>query len=369
MLVNHESFLVIYASRTSLRPVFGPTRMPQPPAEMLGKLADGSPFSLEEMAEIMDAIMRGEWESPQTAMLLTGLHFRGETAAELAGAARAMRRHMIGLSTRQPGVVDTCGTGGDGARTFNISTAAAIVAAAAGIPVAKHGNRAITSRSGSADVLAQLGVNIEATPVQVNRCLDELGIGFCFAPALHPAMKQVAAIRRRLGFPTLFNLLGPLCNPAGAPFQLLGVGRAELRPLLAKALAMLTCTRAIVVHGEDGLDEVTLAGTTHVTEVTPGACRDFTWTPDDFGLPRGPLDSLRIDGPEQSAAMITRVLAGEPGPARDIVILNAAAALWVTGMDASEMHCAQRAAAAIDSGTAQSLLRKLAQLSHTATAP
>ena len=189
--------------------------------------------------------------------MLTSLRAKGETVAEVAGAAAALRQHMTPIRTRRSGVLDTCGTGGDGSGTFNISTAAALVTAAAGVPVAKHGNRAITSRTGSADVLAALGVNIEVEVAHVEQCLDELGICFCFAPLLHQSMKQVGPVRKQLGVPTLFNLLGPLSNPARAQFHLLGVGRAELRPLLAEALALLGVERALVVHGEDGLDEVT----------------------------------------------------------------------------------------------------------------
>ena len=207
--------------------------------------------------------------------------------AEVAGAAAAMRQRMTPIRSSRPDLIDTCGTGGDGSKTFNISTAAALVAAAAGVPVAKHGNRGITSRSGSADVLAALGVNIEADVACVEACLDELGICFCFAPLLHAAMKHVAPIRKQLGTPTIFNILGPLVNPASAPFQLLGVGRPELQPLLAEALLQLGVGRVLVVHGSDGLDEVTLGGVTNVIEAGGGRLQKFAWTPADFGSRSG----------------------------------------------------------------------------------
>jgi anthranilate phosphoribosyltransferase len=232
------------------------------------------------------------------------------------------------------------------------------------VPVAKHGNRGITSRSGSADALAALGVNIAAGVPQVEACLEELGICFCFAPLLHPAMKRVAEVRRQLAVPTIFNLLGPLSNPAGAPFQVVGVGRADLRPLVAEALSLLGTRRAIVVQGEDGLDEVTLAGPTRVSEVAGGAPRNFTWTPADFGLSPAALDPLRVSGPQESAAMIQKVLAGGAGPARDTVVLNAAAALWTAGKADAPRAAARLAAEAIDSGAAARTLARLAELSH-----
>src|SRR5262245_43141872 len=235
-------------------------------APTLGRLAAGENLSLDEMSAAIDAVMEGRCAAEQIGLLLTGLRLKGETVEEVAGAALAMRRHMTPIRSSREGIVDTCGTGGDRSATFNISTAAALVTAAAGVPVAKHGNRRVTSRTGSADVLQQLGVNIEASVGVVEKCLDELGICFCFAPLLHPAMKQVAEVRRQLGVPTIFNLLGPLTNPASAPFQVIGVGRPELRALLAEALDMLGTRRAIVVRGDDGLDEVTLAGPTQVCE-------------------------------------------------------------------------------------------------------
>lgn len=330
----------------------------------LGRLAAGENLSLDEMSQTIDLVMQGRLSEGEMGLLLTALRAKGETCQEVAGAAAALRRNMTPIRTRQTELVDTCGTGGDGSRTFNISTAAALVVAAAGVPVAKHGNRGITSKTGSADALAALGVNVSASVDVVERCLDELGICFCFAPLLHPSMKQVAEVRKKLGVPTIFNLLGPLSNPAGAPFQVLGVGRAELRPLLAEALLLLGTRHAIVVQGEDGLDEVTLAGPTRVTEVVDGGLRNFSWTPSDFGLEPASLESLLVDSPAESAAVIRQVLSGTPGPARDIVVLNAAAALWTAGKAASPRQAAERAADAIDSGAAARLLTRLVELSN-----
>jgi anthranilate phosphoribosyltransferase len=335
-------------------------------ASLLGHVAGGGNLSFEEMAAAFDAIMRGQWTDEQIGLLLTALAAKGETVDEIAGAADAMRRHMTPIRSRHPEVLDTCGTGGGDSRMFNVSTTAAIVAAAAGVPVAKHGNRSITSRSGSADVLTELGVNINASTSQMEACLDELGLCFCFAPVAHPAMKHVAAVRKKLGIRTIFNILGPLANPAGACYQLLGAGRPELRPLLAGALQRLGTKRSFIVSGEDGLGDVTLAGSTNVTEVAEGRMREFTWRPEDFGIARHSLDSLLIDTPAASAVMIRKVLAREPGPARDIVILNAAAALLAAGRASEPQSAAAIAADAIDSGAAEQLLLRLAERSHQA---
>jgi anthranilate phosphoribosyltransferase len=261
-------------------------------------------------------------------------------------------------------VIDTCGTGGDASGTFNVSTAAAIVAAAAGVPVAKHGNRSVTSKSGSADVLAGLGVNIAASVAQVERCLEELGICFCFAPLMHPAMKNVAAVRKELGIRTIFNLLGPLANPAGADYQLLGVGRPETRSMIASALRVLGTKRSFVVSGADGLGEVTLADATRVTEVSADAMREFTWLPEDFGIARAPLDAISIAGPAESVALVKEVLGGKQGPARDIVLLNAAAGLHLVGRAQSLSEAVELAREALDSGSARRLLADLVRVSH-----
>jgi anthranilate phosphoribosyltransferase len=333
-------------------------------AAVLGRLSAGESLTIDEMSAAIDLVMRGEVLDEQIAALLTALRIKGETVEEIAGAAAAMRRHMRRIGTDRTGLLDTCGTGGDGSRTFNISTAAAFVAAAAGVPVAKHGNRAASSRSGSADVLSALGVNVDADLPRVERCLDQLGICFCFALLFHPAMKQVADVRKRLGVPTIFNLLGPLSNPAGASFQLLGVGKPHLRNILAEALRLLGTERAVVVCGDDGLDEVTIAAPTRVTETAAGELRELVWRPEDFGLRQSSLEALTVDGPAESAAMIRSVLSGNKGPARDIVVANAAAALWTARKSDSLETCAQLAATAIDSGAALTLLERLITLTN-----
>jgi anthranilate phosphoribosyltransferase len=318
-------------------------------------------LSQEAMDAVMGQIMDGACEEEHVARLLAALHKKGETVAEVAGAATAMRRRMTPIRSSRPDLIDTCGTGGDGSKTFNISTAAALVTAAAGVPVAKHGNRAATSSSGSADVLAALGVNIDADVACVEACLEELGICFCFAPLLHAAMKNVSAVRKRLGTPTIFNILGPLVNPASAPFQLLGVGRPSLQPLLAETLLLLDVRRALVVHGADGLDEVTLGGPTVVVEAAGGRLRRFEWEPADFGLKTAWQSTMLVSGPEESAQLISEILAGRPGPPRDIVVANAAAALWTAGRAVSPKQCAKEAGEAIDSGAARHLLARLVE--------
>ncbi len=326
----------------------------------------GRDLPMEQSAAVMGLIMEGRCEEEEIARFLAALHRKGETVAEIAGAATALRQHMTPIRTRRTDVLDTCGTGGDGSATFNISTAAALVAAAAGVAVAKHGNRAATSRSGSANVLAELGVGVEAGVACVEACLEELGVCFCFAPLLHRAMKHVSPVRKKLGTPTIFNILGPLANPAAAPLQLLGVGRIELQPLLAEALALLGSRRTLVVHGSDGLDEVTLSGPTRVVEVSEGRLREFFWTPADFGLPVADMAGMQVAGPAESAAVIRNILAGRPGPPRDIVVANAAAALWTAGKHGVPEECARLAAHAIDSGAASDLLARLAARTHAA---
>ncbi|MEX0817952.1 MAG: anthranilate phosphoribosyltransferase [Pirellulaceae bacterium] len=330
----------------------------------IGRVSGGQDLDMDEMDAVIHSMMDGDWSDDEIGLFLNALRLKGETPEEIAGAARAMRQHMTPIRTKRTDFIDTCGTGGDGSGTFNISTAAAIVTAAAGVPVAKHGNRSMTSKTGSADVLAELGVNIEASVATVERCLDEVGICFCFAPQLHASMRHVSAARRKLGVPTIFNMLGPLCNPASAPFQLLGVGRPHLRELLSRALLLLGAKRAVVVCGEDGLDEVTLSGTTEVSEVAGQSLREMTWCPADFGLRESGTESMQVDNPQASAAMIREILSGQPGAARDIVVMNAAAALWTAGVDASLAACAAKTAEAIDSGAAAGLLAKLAEASR-----
>jgi anthranilate phosphoribosyltransferase len=331
---------------------------------LLGQVSAGENLSGEEMTAAMDAIMSGSCDEAHVGLFLTALSAKGETAEEVAGAARSMRTHMTPIQHRYERLLDTCGTGGGGSDLFNVSTTAAIVIAAAGVPVAKHGNRSVTSCSGSADVLAELGVNIGAGVPQVERCLDKLGICFCFAPLMHPAMRHVSAVRAKLGVRTIFNILGPLSNPAGASHQLLGAGRPELRPLLASALKLLGVQRAWVVSGEDGLGEMTIGGLTYATEVNGLQQAERAYQPEQFGLERAPLDSLRVSGPAQSAELVRRVLAGKRGVARDIVILNAAAGLMMFDASRSAEQSAKAAAEAINSGAANDLLHRLAELSR-----
>lgn len=333
-------------------------------ATILGRLSAGEDLSLEEMRETINTIMAGQVQQSDIAVLLTALAHKGETIDEVAGAALALREHMTPIRSSRTNIVDTCGTGGGGSKTFNVSTTAALVAAAAGATVAKHGNRSVTSRTGSADVLAELGVNIEATISQVEACLDELGVCFCFAPLMHPSMKHVGAVRKKLGIRTIFNVLGPLANPAGATRQVLGAGLPELRPLLAGAMQRLGTERTLVVCGEDGLGDVTVAGETMVSEVLSETIDEYRWTPEDFGLERSATTGLEVESPAHSAAVIRKILKGLPGAARDIVVLNAAAALLAADVAATPKEGAQRAAEAIDSGAASDLLAKLAERSH-----
>ena len=305
------------------------------------------------------AVMDGQCTEVDIAALLTALRATGETVDQVAGVASVMRQRATRIPTTRTGLLDTCGTGGDRLHTFNISTATAIVAAAAGVPVAKHGNRSVSSSSGSADVLEALGVNVQLTPLQVGECIDRVGIGFCFAPLLHSAMKHVGAVRKQLGFRTIFNLLGPLTNPAGADFQLLGANRRHFAAMLAAALQQLQTRHAFVVCGNDELDEVSLWGTTVVFEVTPMAVQATHWTAASFGLPECRVDDLKVSNASESAARIRSILAGERGPARNIVVANAAAALLVAGHASSPVAGAEQAAAAIDSGKARAVLELL----------
>ncbi len=349
--------------------------------EILGRLSAGEDLAMDEMAQTIESIMQGQCDDGEIGLLLTALRAKGETAAEVAGAATAMRKVMVPVKSDSHDLLDTCGTGGDASGTFNISTAAAIVTAAAGIKVAKHGNRSITSKTGSADVLEALGVNVDAEVPVIEKCLEEVGIGFCFAPRMHPAMKHVAPVRRQLGFPTIFNLLGPLCNPAGAPYQLLGVGRPEVRSMLAEALALLGTERSVIVCGADGLDEVTLTGPTNVIEVgtsvvggspigtsgngeREGTKKEYEWTPSDFGLSVTDLTDIQVEDAAESAAMIRTALSGEPGTARDIVVANAAAGIWTAGKTDSLTAATVQAAEAIDSGAANDTLARWAELSR-----
>jgi anthranilate phosphoribosyltransferase len=328
-------------------------------AETLTALIGRRDLTEDAMRVVMQDVMAGRCGEAETAALLVALRMKGETAAELAAAAAVLREHMVRLDTGRPDVLDTCGTGGDGSGTFNVSTAVALVAAGAGVPVVKHGNRAVSSRSGSADVLAALGVAVEGDAAWARACLNEAGLAFCFAPHFHPALRHVAPVRRRLQVRTLFNCLGPLANPAGAAYQLLGVGRPEWLDPLAGALARLGTRRAVLVCSRDGLDEVSLSAPTQVREVRGGRVAAWEWAPADFGLEPCALADLRADGPEESAAVIRGVLDGHVGPARRMVLANASAALLVAERVGSPGEGVARAAEAIDGGRARQVLERL----------
>ena len=333
--------------------------------EFLSLTRTNQDLSPDQMQQAITWMLAGMVPDEQIGQLLLALREKGESVSELVGAVRAMRIMMTPIRTNRVGLLDTCGTGGDGARTFNISTATAIVAAAAGVSVAKHGNRKITSATGSADVLSELGVKIDANREVVESCLNDLGICFCFAPQLHPAMKHVATIRRSLAVPTLFNYLGPLCNPAGASYQIIGVVKKDLQTKMAAALVHLPIESAIVVRGEDGMDEVSLSADTQVLHIQRSILTQTTWTPQSFGLTKINVDDLQVDGPKESASAIVAILSGEQGPKRDIVLANTSAALWVSGVTHSLIDGVARAKKAIDSGKASAILKSLAERSHS----
>jgi len=332
-------------------------------AVCLGAVIERRHLDPAVMSAFMKALVTGRCGEAEAAALLIALRMKGETADEVAAAAGVLREHMVRLETGRDGVLDTSGTGGDGSGTFNISTATALVVAGAGVPVVKHGNRAVSSHSGSADVLEELGVAIAGDAHWPRRCLDAAGMAFCFAPHFHPALKHVAALRRRLGVRTLLNCLGPLANPAGAAYQLIGVGRSDLLDPLAGALARLGTRRALLVWGKDGLDEVTLSGPTLVREVQRGTVTSHEWTPRDFGLEACSLADLRAADARASAATVRAVLAGEDGPARRVVLANAAAALLAAERVTTLAEGVSRAAEALDSGRARRVLDCLRQLS------
>jgi anthranilate phosphoribosyltransferase len=328
--------------------------------EAIAKVVEGQDLTEAETAAVLGEIMAGEASPVLIASLLTALRMKGETPAELVGAARALRERVVRITPRCTDLVDTCGTGGGGLRTFNISTAAAFVVAGAGVPVAKHGNRGMTSACGSADVLEALGVQIAIPPERVAACIDDVGIGFMFAQAHHPAMKHAAPVRRELGFRTLFNLVAPLTNPAGATAQVVGVFRPEFTELLAEALGRLDCRRAFVVHGLDGLDEFSTLGVTRVSELRDGLVTTYELRPEEVGLTPVPAAALaEAADPAGNAALVREVLEGTPGPRREIVLLNAAAALVAAGVAADLRDGMARAAESIDAGHAAARLREL----------
>jgi anthranilate phosphoribosyltransferase len=343
--------------------------------EAVRALVDRRDLSRIEAAAAMEAIMTGAATNAQIAAFLTALRMKGETVEELIGFAQVMRQKVVRIRTRADEVaaltgtdremlIDTCGTGGDATGTFNVSTATAFVVAGAGLKVAKHGNRSVSSLCGSADVVEALGINLELTPQKVGRCVDEVGIGFLYAPLLHTAMKHVMPARREMGVRTVFNMLGPLTNPAGANAQVIGVYTATLTEPLARVLAELGTIRAFVVHGSDNLDEISNTGESRVSEVREGLVRTFTVRPEDFGMPRATIKDLQGGDREQNAQIIRGILQGEPGPRRDIVLMNAAAAL-VAGARARDLkEGVALAAQAIDSGGAARKLEDLVGLSR-----
>ena len=334
--------------------------------EAIQALIAGRSLSMDEAALVMEEIMNGEATPAQFGSFVTALRLKGETVDEIIGLAKTMRANAIPVTTSEP-VVDTCGTGGDGVGTFNISTAAAFVAAGAGLKVAKHGNRAMSSQCGSADILEALGVRIDLNAQQVKRCLDEVGIGFMFAPLFHPAMKYAAAPRREIGIRTVFNILGPLTNPAGARTQVIGVADSSLVKKLALALQGLGCHHALVVHGEDGLDEITITGKTQVCELKDGHLESYTISPEDLGLSRAELNDLRGGTVSENAALLCSILAGAPGPQRDVVLMNAAAVLLAGDRVATLEPGVAIAREVIDSGHARSKLEQLIEFSQNLT--
>jgi len=331
--------------------------------EVIRTLVAGRGLSREAAAAAMTAIMEGETTLAQTAAFITALAMKGETVDEITGCAEVMRAKATRVRADEP-LVDTCGTGGDRSGTFNISTAAALVAAGAGVRVAKHGNRAASSHSGSADVLAELGVNLDADVPAVERCIAEANIGFMFAPHMHAAMKHAMPARRDIGIRTVFNILGPLTNPAGARNQVLGVFDARMLEVMAGVLEALGSRRVYVVRGEDGLDEITTTAETSVAELRDGGITTYRVKPEDFGIARASPDALTVDSAAESAEVIRSVLRGDPGPARDIVLLNAAAAVAAAGAADDLAGGLERAAESTDSGAASAALEKLVRISN-----
>ncbi|MBX9267925.1 anthranilate phosphoribosyltransferase [Chromobacterium violaceum] len=335
------------------------------PQAALNRLIDGNELFYDEMLALMRQIMRGELSPAQTAAILIGLRVKVESVSEIAAAATVMREFatQVPVSDRRH-LVDTCGTGGDKSHTFNISTTSAFVAAAAGARVAKHGGRSVSSSSGSADVLELLGVNLQLTPEQVGQCLDEIGLGFMFAPNHHSAMKHVAPIRKELGARTIFNILGPLTNPAAADHQLMGVFHPDLVGIQSRVLKMLGSRHVMIVHGCDGLDELTLSGPSMVAELKNGEILEYELEPGEFGFPLCELKDLRADTAAQSRDRLLAVLDGQPGPARDIVLLNAGAAIYTADIAPSLADGVTMAREALDSGKAKQKLQQLIALSR-----
>lgn len=331
--------------------------------EAISKVVERRNLEAREAEEVMGEIMVGEATPTQIAAFITALRMKGETPEEIAGCARAMRSHAIRVPIEGDELMDTCGTGGDGAHTFNISTLTALVVAAAGVKVAKHGNRSVSSRCGSADLMEALGVRIDLGPEEVSRCIKEVNIGFLFAPKFHPAMKHAAAPRREIGIRTIFNILGPLTNPAGASVQLLGVFDPQLTEIIARVLQLLGCRRAFVVHG-NGLDELSTTGVNKVVELNEARIHSYSLDPTSLGLPRARLEELRAEGLEDNVRIAESVLSGERSPWRDVVVLNAAAALAIAGKASDIASGLELASAILDRGEAGRKLEELKEFSN-----
>lgn len=327
---------------------------------VLRRLCNREDLSYDDMQELVRSIMGGMLTPAQIAAALVALHMKGESVTEITAAAQVIRNLSAKVKVHDVDhLIDTCGTGGDGAQTFNISTACALVAAAAGARVAKHGGRSVSSTCGSADILEKLGVNVNFTPQQVARCVQEIGVGFMFAPNHHSAMKNAAPVRRELGVRTLFNLLGPLTNPAGAQSQVMGVSQRELTGKLARVLQQLGSSHVLVVHGADGLDEISISGPTYVAELKNGNVIEYMVRPEDFGLRSAPLDSIRVVNADEARTILLSVLDNHPSAARDIVQLNAGAAIYVAGLAASLQEGVKKAGEVIASGAAKKKLDEL----------
>ena len=330
----------------------------------ISQIVEGTDLSEEEASCAMEEIMEGEATPAQIAAFMVALRMKGETIAEITGCAKAMRMHANCIATFTPFTVDTCGTGGDGGKTFNVSTTAAFVVAGAGVAVAKHGNRSVSSRCGSADLLRALGIEVELERERAEECLREVGICFLFAPLFHPAMKHALGPRREIGIRTVFNILGPLTNPARVKAQLLGVFHPDLTEKLAFVLGKMGSDHALVVHGTDGLDELSTVAPTRISEWKGGQVRTFMLDPTGLGIPRATMEDLAGGGPEENAGFTLKVLAGEKGPRRDIVLLNASAALFVAGRAKDFKDGIELAAISIDSGAAREKLRGLRDVSR-----
>ena len=332
--------------------------------QIINQLVDGKDLTEETAQEVMQKIMSGQVTDAQIVAFLIALRLKGETTEEIIGCANAMRDKANKICPVAENLVDTCGTGGDQPGTFNISTVSALVTAGASVPVAKHGNKAVSSKCGSADILEALGVNIKLEPKQVEECINKVGIGFMFAPNFHPAMKHVAPVRKEMGIRTIFNILGPLTNPASAKFQVMGVFKPRLTEPLAKVLGGLGSGHVLVVHGLDGLDEISITDETQVSELLNGQVKTYKIKPEDFDMPRADLKDISADSIEENLQLAMSVLRGQTGPARDVVLLNAGAAIYVSGKVDTMQEGAQLARESIDSGKARKKLEELREFTN-----